>query len=80
MTIARLRWMLRVVGALMLAFTIATFVRGGLSFTAYPEQISADTYVIRHTLILPHSFIIVGLAGAALIAASFFIGRGPKRV
>ena len=80
MTIFRLRWMLRVVGGVLVAFTVAMFVRGGLSFTARPEQISADTYVIRHMLILPRSFIIVGVAGASLVVASFLVGGGRKRV
>ena len=72
--------MLRVVGGILVAFTIAMFLRGGLSFTARPEQISADMYVISHTLILPHSFVIVGLAGASLVVASFLVGTGRKRV
>jgi len=72
--------MLRVVGGILVAFTIAMFLRGGLSFTARPEQISADMYVIRHTLILPRSFVIVGLAGASLVVASFLVGNGRKRV
>jgi hypothetical protein len=72
--------MLRILGGVLVAFALAIFVRGGLSFTVRPEQISVDTYVIRHTLILPQSFIIVGLAGASLVVASFLVGRGRKRM
>ncbi len=73
MTSARVRLTLRIVGALIVAFAIIAGVRGGLSFTAQPETLSSDTYVIRHMLILPHSFIAVGLFGVLLFGSSFFV-------
>lgn len=74
MTVAHIRLALRIVGACVVAFAVIAGVRGGLSFTAQPETVSSDTYVIRHTVILPHSFIAVAMFGLFVFASSFLIG------
>jgi len=77
---ARLRLLLRLVSALLIGFAIVALVRGGLSFTSPARQISSDMYAIRHTLILPSSFIIVGVVGVLLFVLSFLIRRDRDRV
>ena len=74
MTSPRIRLTLRILGGLIVAFAVVAGMRGGLSFTAEPETVSSDTYVIRHTLILPHSFVAIGVVGVLVIASSFLIG------
>ena len=72
------RLTLRIVGALLVVFAAVVGVRGGLSFTAQPEFVSGDTYTIRHTLILPHSFTAVAALGVLLFGASFLIRSRPR--
>ncbi len=76
----RLRWLsigFRCAAIVLLLVAILMFFGGGLAFRS-ESQTSADTYVIRHTLVLPYSAIVPAALGVILFACSFFIGS--KRV
>ena len=69
------RWLkiiLRSAALVLLVGAAVIFLRGGLSFRSETEA-SADTYVIRHTVILRKSAIFPALAGVDLLASSFFV-------
>jgi hypothetical protein len=75
-----LRWLkitLRVAAAFLLVAAAVIFALGGVSFRS-EEQTSSDTYVIRHTVILKHSSIIMAGGSALLFGSSFLIAR--KRI
>jgi hypothetical protein len=71
--------MLRVLGALIVASAMLLFLRGGVLFDSEPDHVPSDTYVIHHTLILPHSVIAVAAVGGVVFGSSFLIGSKPRR-
>ena len=71
--------LLRICSLLLVAFAIATLMRGGFSFTSQPQMISTEEYVVRHSLIFVRFPVGLALLGIVLFALSFLIrGKGSE--
>jgi hypothetical protein len=73
MTLLWLRLVLRGLSVLVVVFAIVTLMRGGLSYTSQPQQISSDEYVIQHVVILPRTFVSLAVFGILLFSSTFLI-------
>ena len=70
------RWLtigFRCAAIVLVMLAILMFFGGGLAFRSESEA-SADTYVIRHALVLPQSAIVPAALGIVLFGCSFLIG------